>query len=109
MSLEMALWPEEIIEINRELASGLHPELEKKLENLQGDGNWIERFATIAAYCEVALDGMYTSDQIVGICRVLIPRLKELRKRHDDGKPEIIRDLNPFPLGTDFSNGPLPK
>lgn len=91
MPLELTLWPDEIIEMNRELASGLHPELEETLSKLNGgDNGWIERFATIAAYCEVALDGLYDSNQIVGICRVLLPRLRELRKRHDDGEPEII-------------------
>lgn len=89
MPINMALWPEEVIAINRELASGLHKELEEKLATIH-DGDWIERFATIAAYCEVALDGMYTSDQICELCKILLPRLMELRERPDNGKPEII-------------------
>lgn len=91
MPLEIQLWPEEIIELNKELASGYHRELEEQLKEVGShESQWVERFATIAAYCEVALDGMYSSDQIVAICRVLLPRLMELRKRADDGKPEII-------------------
>lgn len=93
MPINMALWPDEIIELNRELSSGLHPELEAALEHLQSEGDWVERFATIAAYCEVALDGMYTSDQIVEICKILLPRLHQLRERPDKGKPEIIIPL----------------
>lgn len=89
--MHLEYWPEEIIELNRELASGYHKELE---EALKGVDDFIERFATIAAYCEVALDGMYSSDQMVEICKVLIPRLRELRKRPDDGRPEIIIPFN---------------
>jgi transcription elongation factor GreA-like protein len=80
-------WPEEVIELNKELSSGYHKELEEKL---QGVDDFIERYATIAAYCEIALDGMYTSDQMLEIVKVMIPRLRELRRRPDDGRPEII-------------------
>lgn len=91
MPLEIVLWPEEVIELNRELSSGYHPELEEQLARVGShESQWIERFGTIAAYCEVALDGLYDSDQIIAICRVLLPRLRELRKRLDEGKPEII-------------------
>lgn len=80
-------WPEEIIELNRELATGLHPQLEKRLE---GQDDFIERFATIAAYCDVALDGMYTSDEMVAMTGTfLIPRLKQ--RRENPNKTIIIQ------------------
>jgi hypothetical protein len=92
MPLDIQLFPEEIIALNRELASGLHPELELTLKAIGGGNeNWVERYAAIAAYCEVALDGMYTPDQIVAICAVLLPRLERRRKRSD--KVEIILPL----------------
>lgn len=91
MPIGLDLWPPEIIEINRELASGLHPQLEATLAGMDStESGWIERFATIAAYCEVALDGLYTSDQIIELCKILIPRLYELRERPDQGRAEII-------------------
>lgn len=86
MAYEIVMFPAEIIELNKELASGLHPELEKMLE--QGSATWEERFATIAAYCEVAMDGMY---EVETLCEVvekeLLPRLKQLRQNPN---PTII-------------------
>lgn len=85
MAGELAYWPEPIIKLNEELATGLHPELEKKLNAIQGEANFIERFATIAAYCDIALDGMYTSDQMVAMVQeFFIPRLIARRKRPDN-------------------------
>jgi hypothetical protein len=89
--MHIQMYPEEIIALNEELATEYHPELREKLAAIGGgDENWIERYATIAAHCEVALDGMYTSDQIVAICAVLLPRLQARRERPDRGRPEII-------------------
>lgn len=79
--MHLEFHPEQLIELNKELAAGYHPKLEKELEKLPGDSNFIERFATIAAYCEVALDGMYTSDQMLGMIQeFFIPRLKKKRE-----------------------------
>ena len=78
MPVNMGLWPEEIIELNKELATGLHPKLEEKLKEVD---DFIERFAIIAAHCEVALDGLYTSDQMVAMTGAFfIPRLREKRE-----------------------------
>ncbi len=77
-------WPDEIIELNKELASGYHPRLEKELAAIPGDANFIERFATIAAYCEVAVDGLYTSDQMIAMVgEFFIPRLQRKREQKD--------------------------
>jgi hypothetical protein len=79
-------WPECVIELNKELASGLHEELEKQL---RGVDDFIERFATICAYCEIALDGMYTSDQMLAMIEALVlPRL--VKKRINPNKPIIV-------------------
>lgn len=99
MNPHTVLWPEEIIELNQELASGLHPDLQPYLVDNIGPGYghdtlFIERLAAIAAYAGVALDGLYDSDQILVICKVITDRLKQMRKRPDDGKPEIILPLH---------------
>lgn len=75
--MHLQLLPEPLIELNKELATGLHPKLEKDLAAIGGsDDAFIERFATIAAYCGVALDGMYTSDQMVAMVEMFfLPRL----------------------------------
>lgn len=74
-------WPEPVIELNRELASGLHPELERKLADLPGDeAHFIERFAVILTHCDIAVDGLYTSDNIVDmIDHAVLPRLIQRR------------------------------
>lgn len=99
MPIEMALWPEELIALNQELASGLHPDLQAYLVENVGPGYGhenllIERLAAIAAYAGVALDGLYDSDQILVICTVITAKLKTMRKRADDGNPEIILPLH---------------
>lgn len=83
MPLELSLWPEEIIQLNKELATGLHPKLEKQLAGMD---DFIERFATIAAYCDVALDGMYTSDQMVAMVGVVfLSKLETKRENPNKG------------------------
>lgn len=90
--MHLEFHPEQIIELNKELATGYHPRLAKELAAIPGDANFIERFATIAAYCEVALDGMYTSDQMVAMVgEFFIPRLQ--RKRENPNKLIIVKDL----------------
>lgn len=81
MPAHLDFYPEPIIELNKELATGYHPKLEEKLKAIPGEANFIERFATIAAYCDVALDGLYTSDQMVAMVdQFFIDRLKMKRE-----------------------------
>lgn len=75
--MHIEMWPEEIIALNKELATGYHPELE---DRLRGMDDFVERFGTIAAYCDVALDGVYTSDQMVAMVgAVFLDRLEKRR------------------------------
>lgn len=75
--MHIEMWPEEIIALNKELATGYHPELE---DRLRGMNDFVERFGTIAAYCDVALDGVYTSDQMVAMVgAVFLDRLEKRR------------------------------
>jgi hypothetical protein len=83
---EYVLYPEEIIALNEELATGYHPKLE---EQLAGQDDFIERFATIATYCDVALDGMYSSDQMVAMVgAVFLDRL--VRRRENPNRMIIV-------------------
>lgn len=78
MAIEIVMFPDEIIELNRELASGYHPELAKQL--IDGSVSWEERFATIAAYCDVAMDGMYSVETLCEVVeKELLPRLRRRR------------------------------
>lgn len=79
--MHIELFPEPVIELNKELASGLHPELEKKLAEIQGgEDMFIERFAIVLTHCGIAVDGLYTSDNIIDmIDHAVLPRLKERR------------------------------
>lgn len=72
-------FPDEVIELNRELATDYHPELQKLMHGLDNNVTFAERLAHIAAYCELALDGNYMPDDIVGICKEVTKRLKRKR------------------------------
>lgn len=89
MPLELAFWPDEIIALNQELASGLHPQLERELAKLP-DADFVSRFAEIGSYCEIALDGTYSSDQICELSKIMLLRLHELRERPDEGIAQKI-------------------
>lgn len=76
MPREIVLWPEEVIELNRELQHlDLHPELAKIMLNLDPASSFAERIGHIAAYCDLILDGQYMPDDIAKICGELSRRL----------------------------------
>lgn len=73
------MFPEGFIALNRELATGLHPKLEKLLA--QQDPKEVDiRLAQIAAYCEVMLDATYTLAERDKLCFILAGRLEALRE-----------------------------
>jgi len=77
--MEYEQWPPEVIELNKELASGLHFPLEEILNGLGEHVTFAERIGHIAAYCDLILDGSYDADQIVNICVMLRDRLEKKR------------------------------
>lgn len=84
--MHLEFHPDQIIELNKELATGYHPRLAKELAAIPGDANFIERFATIAAYCEVALDGYYTSNEMLAMIEgFFLPRLLKKRENPNSG------------------------
>lgn len=77
--MHIEMWPEPVIELNKELATGYHPELETLLQTMP-DQTFAERIAVICTHCKIAVDGLYTSDQIIDmIDHAIIPRLRDRR------------------------------
>lgn len=73
------MFPEGFIALNKELATGLHPKLEKLL--LDQPVNEVDiRLAAISLYCGVVLDGTYTLAERDKLCYVLAGRLEALRE-----------------------------
>jgi hypothetical protein len=73
------MFPEGYIALNKELATGLHPKLEKLLANHPADETDV-KLAEIAAYCSVALDATYTLADRDRLCFILAGRLEALRE-----------------------------
>jgi hypothetical protein len=73
-------YPEEVIALNKELASGLHEDLEKHLAKNPTDDIW-ERLARVAAYCNIEVDGHFTSEEICDLCELCRVKLIDMRKR----------------------------
>lgn len=73
------MFPEGYIALNRELATGLHPKLEKLLANHPADETDI-KLAEIANYCLIALDATYTLAERDKLCFILAGRLEALRE-----------------------------
>ena len=82
-------FPEGYIALQRELATGLHPKLEKLLANHPADELDI-RIAEIATYCQVALEGTYTIEERSNLCSILAGRLQLLREINTDTSQKII-------------------
>jgi hypothetical protein len=79
MPLTQVLYPEGLIALNAEIATGLHPKLEARLSNHPA-AEWEIKLAEIASYCSVVLDGTYAADQISELGHILAGRLEVLRE-----------------------------
>ena len=84
--IRFEMLPEGYIALNRELATGLHPKLEKLLANHPADEVDI-RLSEISAYCSIALDATYTLEERDKLCFILAGRLEVLRELPS---PQII-------------------
>lgn len=82
-------FPEGFIALQKELATGLHPKLEKLLANHPADELDI-RLAEIASYCQVVLEGTYTIEERSNLCSILVGRLELLREIGTDISQKII-------------------
>ncbi len=75
----LEFFPEGYIALNKELATGYHPTLEKLLAVHPSDEVDI-RLAAIASYCSIILDGSYSIEERDKLCSVLAGRLEVLRE-----------------------------
>lgn len=92
MPWQIQMFPEGFQLLNKELATGLHPQLEKILqEQAAGADDWEIRLAQIATYCGILLDGVYDAMELDNLCRILIGRLEVLR---EIPKAQIILPLH---------------
>ncbi len=71
--LEYELFPEPLIQLRLEINN--HPDLLVIL-HAQADKDVYMQIAEIAAYCGIALEGMYTRDDIIGLCQKCLEHLR---------------------------------
>lgn len=93
MTANIQMWPDEVIRLNEELATGLHPKLEAIFTGLPPEIDFAERLGHIAAYCDLILDGMYSPDDIAGICGTLVKRLEAKRERPESSKLILQQEI----------------
>ncbi len=74
MILEM--FPEPLIALREEITK--HPDLMVILATQQDKDVYIQ-ISEIAAYCGIVLDGMYTREDIIGLCDKLVKQLQSKR------------------------------
>lgn len=67
-------FPPELLALQQELFN--HPDLCRQLAT-HASGDVEEKFAEIAAYCEVILDGVYTEQDLCKLADILTRKLKE--------------------------------
>lgn len=73
-------FPIERIELNIECTH--HPELIEKLQEIQllsDDNSFEAMLAGVSAYCEVALDGYYSQEDLNRICTICTKLLRKKR------------------------------
>ena len=78
--IRFEMFPEGYIALNKELATGLHPKLEKLLANNPAADDVDVRLSQIAVYCAIALDGTYNLEERDKLCFILAGRLEALRE-----------------------------
>ncbi len=74
--LQFEMFPEELIQLRIEIDN--HPDLLVILAG-QADKDVYIQICEIAAYCGIVLDGMYTREDIIGLCKKCLEHL--IRKR----------------------------
>lgn len=75
-------FPEEYLELQKELATGYHPKLGAILMTCAADDIDL-KLAHIAYYCGVVLDGAYTLEDRVKLCEILRKRLLVKREKRE--------------------------
>lgn len=70
-------FPPEAIALRQELE--YHPDLKKRLAAIPEEAPPEERFATVLAYCGMAVDGYYNNDQMAKLFSIAIEKLRKKR------------------------------
>ena len=83
------MFPQEYIDLNKELATQRHPKIQAILAGYPTDEIDI-KLAQIAAYCEVMLDGDYDLAARMKLCKILTEKLILMRE------PEAGSIILPF-------------
>lgn len=75
-------FPPVVLELQKEVA--LHPKLVEQLTMNRLDSDLETRVGTIAAYCDILLDGYYDESQLMDLFPILVEKLRKKRG------PEVI-------------------
>lgn len=75
----LEFFPEGIIALQKELATGYHPTLAQKLGNHRPE-DWEVKLAEIASHCSVILDDTYQVEDLDKLGFILAGRLEVLRE-----------------------------
>lgn len=79
MPMTLEFFPEGLIALQKELATGYHPKLVKLLAN-HPPNEWEIKIAEIASYCGILLDDTYQKEDFDHLGRILAGRLEVLRE-----------------------------
>lgn len=79
MPAEKVMFPDEMLELQSEIKH--HPILMEALKELQGY-NFSFQLAAVATYCDVLLDGDYSTQDILKIAERLTRKLQDKRAGH---------------------------
>lgn len=70
--------PKELVDLQDELSRPEHQHIRQRCE-LEGYATFSEVLGTVAAECDVVLDGYYSAEDLQGICKMLTKKLYERR------------------------------
>lgn len=84
------IFPDEYLALNRELCTQKHPKLQNILAQC-GAEDIDMKLAQIASYCSVVMDGCYTLEDRIKLCKILKEKLILLRE------PEVAQTIILFP------------
>lgn len=70
-------FPPEVMALQAEIQ--YHPKLLEQLCKCDTRADMADKLGEVAAYCDVALEGMYDNDSLLKLCRILLGRLQTKR------------------------------
>ena len=77
MTIHIDYFPHEFLEMQEEIQN--HPDLLLNLLQLTPGAEFEEKFAVIATYCDMVLDGLYDNTQLIFLCKEVTMKLKVKR------------------------------